>query len=84
MGKREVNKAAALLGKMRWKGIPADQRSEAAAKASSARMDKITAERRSEIAATASKSRSTTERKRSALKAWETRRKNLELKSKSA
>lgn len=72
---KEIMNAAQLLGKMRWNGISAAERTKAAKHAADARMEKITPEKRSEIASNAAKSLSPEAAKARAMKAWETRRK---------
>lgn len=74
----DVNRAAKLLGQMRWKGVSAEDRTEAAKKAATARMKRLTKKQRSDIAATAAGSISPEKAKARALKAWETKRKKKE------
>jgi len=71
-----VNKAASTLAKARWAKTSKKDRVKAAKHASDGRMLKITPARRSEIAKQASEAITPEARKKAALKAWETRRKN--------
>jgi len=70
-------KAAQIMGKLRWKGVSAADRTKAGKKAAKARMVKISPKKRSEIASHAASSITPKAARARAVKAWETKRRKL-------